>query len=143
MMLSSMNSDYSHGLNPFIKYFGLKRLLVIVLLGCVLFSLPAPEAKAMDPATIATVVAPIVIPIIKAALPYVIKGGVNFARGMFDVFIDLAGIVMLPVGLFEVSFGAPFGLVNSGLQDLKTGALAPVKMMWSMCLVPVKTCGAM
>jgi hypothetical protein len=97
----------------------------------------------MDPVTIASVAAPIVIPIIKAALPYVIKGGVNFFRGMLDVFIDLAGIIMLPVGLFEVSFGAPFGLVQSGLEDLKTGGLAPLRMMWSMCLVPLKTCGAM
>ena len=108
-----------------------------------LFCLPAPKAKAMDPVTIATVLAPIAIPIIKAALPYVIKGGVNFFRGTFDMFIDMAGIVMLPVGLFEVSFGAPFGLLKDGLENLKFGAMALPRMMWSMCLIPVKTVGAM
>ena len=138
-----MKSDYFLNVIKHLNGFGCKRLLAIVVLGSVLFFIPAQEAKAMDPVTIASVAAPIVIPIIKAALPYVIKGGINFFRGMLDVFIDLAGIVMLPVGLFEVSFGAPFSLVDSGLEDLKTGALAPVKMMWSMCLVPVKTCGAM
>ena len=115
----------------------------MVVLSCLLFSLPLSETKAMDPVTIATVAAPIIIPIVKAVLPYVIKGGVNFFRGMFDMFVDMAGIVMLPVGLFEISFGAPFGLFNDGLLNLKTGAMALPKMMWSMCLIPVKTVGVM
>ena len=138
-----MKSYYFLNVKTLLNGFGCKRFMAIAILGSVLFFIPAQEAKAMDPVTIASVAAPIIIPIIQAALPYVIKGGINFFRGMLDVFIDLAGIVMLPIGLFEVSFGAPFGLVNSGLEDLKIGALAPLKMMWSMCLVPVKTCGAM
>ena len=123
--------------------FGLQRIIIVVLMAGMLFCLPAPKAKAMDPATIATVLTPIVIPIIQAALPYVIKGGANFFRGMFDMFIDMAGIVMLPVGLVEISFGAPFGLFKDGLSSLKTGGLALPKMMWSMCLIPLKTVGAM
>ena len=120
-----------------------KRMSAVLLLGFTLFCFPVNESKAMDPVTIATLAAPVAIPIIKAALPYVVKGGVNFSRGMFDMFVDMAGIVMLPVGLFEVSLGAPFGLWRDGLLSLKTGALALPKMFWSMCLVPVKTFGAM
>ena len=117
--------------------------MVVVLVAGMLFCLPVPKARAMDPVSIATVLAPIAIPIIKAVLPYVIKGGVNFFRGMFDMFIDMAGIVMLPVGLAEISFGAPFGLFKDGVESLKMGGLALPKMMWSMCLIPVKTVGAM
>jgi len=123
--------------------FRIQRLFAIVFLFCALFFFSSPKAEAMDPVTIATLVAPIVIPIIKAAIPYIVKGGVNFFRGMVDMFIDMAGIVMLPVGLFEVSFGAPFGLFRDGLNSLKTGAMALPKMLWSMCLIPLKTVSAM
>ena len=114
------------------------KMLIIISLLFVLFSVPAPEAKAMEPISIAMMAAPIIIPIIKAMMPYVVKGAVNFFGAMVDVFVDMAGFAMLPFGMFEATLGAPFGLFPYGVKHMGSGALAPFKMMWSMCRVPVR-----
>ncbi len=105
------------------------------------FFVRTPEAKAMDPITIAAIAAPIVIPMVKAAMPYVLRGALNFAKGLFDVFLDMSGFFLLPLGMMEASLGAPFGLFDLGMSHLGRGAMAPLKMMWSTMLLPVKTCG--
>ena len=114
------------------------KIFITLTLIFTLFSVPAPEAKAMEPISIAMMVVPLVMPIIKGAIPYVVKGSVNFFGAMVDVGLDLAGFALLPFGMLEASFGAPFGLFKHGLKHMLTGAEAPFKMMWSMCLVPVR-----
>ena len=114
------------------------KIFITLALLFTLLSAPAPEAKAMEPISIAMMLAPIVMPIVKAMIPYFVKGTVNFFGAMVDVFVDLAGFALLPLGMFESSLGAPFGLFKHGLQHMTRGAIAPFKMMWSMCLVPVR-----
>ena len=114
------------------------KIFITIILLFMFFSVPAPEAKAMEPISLAMMAAPIVIPIVKAMMPYFVKGAVNFFGAMVDVFVDFAGFVMLPVGFFESTFGAPFGLFFYGLKDMGTGSMAPFKMMWSMFKVPVR-----
>ena len=114
------------------------KMFITIALLFTLFLVPAPEAKAMEPISIAMMLAPIVIPIVKAMIPYFVKGSVNFFGAMVDVFADLAGFALLPFGMFEATLGAPFGLWKHGLSHMGRGALAPLKMMWSMCRVPVR-----
>ena len=114
------------------------KMFITFALLFILFSAPAPEAKAFEPISIAMMAAPIVLPIVKAMIPYFVKGTVNFAGAMVDVFADLAGFVLLPLGMFESTLGVPFGLFSHGLKHMGRGSLAPFKMMWSMCRVPVR-----
>ena len=120
---------------------GFLRFALVLALISAAFFVHQPEAKAMDPITIAAIAAPIVIPIVKAAMPYVIRGAMNFAKGLFDVFLDMSGFLWVPLGMMESSLGAPFGLFGLGMSHMGRGFMAPLKMMWSTMLLPVKTCG--
>ena len=114
------------------------KIFVTSALIFILFSVPAPKAEAMEPISIAMIAAPIVIPIAKAMVPYIVKGGVNFFGGLVEVFVDMSGIFLLPIGLAESTFGAPFGLFPSGMKHMGNGCLAPFKMTWSTVTLPIK-----
>jgi hypothetical protein len=114
------------------------RLFLISALIFILYYTSEPEAAAMEPVTIAMMAAPIVIPIVKAMIPYFVKGGVNFFTAMVDVFVDMSGFFLLPFGMLESTVGAPFGLFKNGLYNMGQGCLAPFKMGWSMIRVPVR-----
>jgi len=117
------------------------RLFLIVSLFVSVFALPAPKAEAMDPITISMLAAPIVIPMVKAAMPYILKYAANFGKGMLDVFLEMAGFLLLPLGMLEASAGAPLGMFNLGMSHMGYGAMAPFKMMWQMMLIPMKVFG--
>jgi len=119
------------------------KIALIVILCVVFFTLPAPKAKAMEPISIAMMIAPIVIPIIKAAMPYVIKGAVNMGGAMLEVGVEMFRMLYIPLGFFEITFGAPFGLLQPGLKNLVDGSMAFPMMFIKMCAVPLKTVGAM
>jgi hypothetical protein len=119
------------------------KIIIIIMLGFLFFTLPAPKAKAMEPISMAMMLAPIVIPIIKAALPYMIKGAVNMGGAMFEVGVEMFRMIYIPLGFFEITFGAPFGLFQPGLINLRDGAIAFPMMFVKMCAVPFKTVGAM
>lgn len=117
------------------------KILLIVLLGLLVYSLPAPQTEAMEPISIAMMAAPIAIPIIKAALPYIIKGAVNMAGAMFEVGLEMCKWALIPVGFFEMTFGAPFGFFQPGLKNLVEGGVAMPMAFVKMCAVPLKTVG--
>lgn len=119
------------------------KIALIVLLGFLVFSMPAPETEAMEPISLALMLAPIAIPIIKAALPYILKGAVNMGGAMFEVGVEMFRLLYFPLGLFEITFGAPFGLFDAGLRNLADGSLALPKAFFLMCCVPLRTVGAM
>ena len=114
------------------------KMFFILTLVFLFLTVPKPEAKAMEPITIAMMAAPIVIPIVKAMIPYVVKGGTNLCVGLVDVFIDMAGLFLLPVGFVESTFLAPFGFFYPGVRHLGKGAIAPFKMTWSTLILPVR-----
>ena len=120
---------------------GFFRIVLLVAIFASVFTFSAPKAHAMDPITIAMLAAPIVIPMVKAAMPYIIKGAVNFGKGMLDVFAAMGGFLLVPWGMMEATLGAPFGLFNLGMSHMGRGALSPFKMMWQMMLVPFKIFG--
>ena len=117
------------------------KTFVTLALLVILFAVPAPKARAFEPITmsiIAAIVLPYAIKFVKAATPYVIKGAINFGKGMVDVFVDMCGFGWLPFGLMESTFGAPFGLFGRGVENMGYGSLAPFRAMWSMMKLPVR-----
>jgi hypothetical protein len=118
------------------------KILLTVLLACMAFSAPVQRCKAMEPVSMAMMLAPIAIPLIKAALPYVIKGAVNMGGAFFEVGIEMFNMLLFPVGLLESTLFAPWFFRN-GILHMGEGAMAMPKMFIQMLLVLPKTIGVM
>ena len=120
------------------------RKLLIIILVAVAFGIAIPKANAMDPVTIgilAPIILPYAIPVAETAGQYALKGLMNAGVGMIDVFKDMIGIFMLPVGFLEVTLGIPFGLFSNGCENIWTGISAPFKLAFStVMLVPRLFC---
>lgn len=114
------------------------RKLLIVLIASVAFAgVGIPKAKAMDPITIA-MLAPYALPVAEVAGAYALKGFTRAAAGVPDIFTDMVDVFMLPVGVFEVTLGWPFGFFGSGCRHVGVGAIAPLKLCYStVMLVPL------
>ena len=98
------------------------------------------KVEAIDPVTIA-ILAPVAIKAAEAARPYVIRGMINFAKGLFKVFKSAFGIIYLPYGLLKMMFGWPFGALRSGLVNTVKGLIAPFKMLFHVLMLPLYTVG--
>lgn len=122
----------------------MKRLLIIIMMATVFAGVGIPKAKAMDPVTIgilAPIILPYAIPVAETAARYALKGLMNAGVGMIDVFKDMVGVFMLPVGFLEVTLGIPFGLFSNGCENIATGFVAPFKLALStVMLVPRLFC---
>ena len=114
------------------------KTLIILAVATVLFSMPTPKLNAMEPVSVVSMVTPLIKPMIEAMIPYAVRGGVNFFNAFVDVFIDMTHILLLPFGMMESTFGAPFGLFGDGIGNMLKGCLAPLKMGWSMIRVPIR-----
>ena len=113
----------------------IRRYSIVLTLMVALFAFmaPQPEAKAMDPVTIA-ILAPIAIQVGKAMMPYIIKGLTNMGRMGLNVF-------RLPLGILQLTLLAPFGAFYSGLQNTVIGFIAPFKMAFFVLMMPVAAFG--
>jgi len=118
------------------------KFILILLLGFLAFSMPTQQAKAMEPISMAMMLAPIVIPIVKAALPYIFKGAVNMAGAMIEVGMEMFNMILLPIGFFETTVGA-YWWFDSGVTHLTDGGMALPKSLFLMLLVLPKTIGVM
>jgi hypothetical protein len=122
----------------------MKKLLVVIVVVAAFMGVGIPKAKAMDPVTIgilAPIILPYAIPVAETAAQYALKGLVNAGVGMVDVFKDMVGVFMMPVGFLEVTLGMPFGLFSNGCENIGTGFVAPFKLAFStVMLVPRLFC---
>ena len=119
----------------------MKKTFILLILICMAFTFfPAPEAQAMDPATI-SLLAPVAIKAAEVAAPYVIKGLAGAAKQMVVIGKDLIGVMRLPLGFVQVAFLAPFGQLRSGVRNLALGAIAPFKLAFHAALLPVAMAG--
>lgn len=116
--------------------------MLIILVGFLVLTMPAPKAEAMEPISIAMLVLPIAIPIIKAALPYILRGAVNMAGAMFEVGVEMCNMALLPMSFFETTIGA-YWFWDSGVEHLVEGGMAFPKSLFLMLLVLPKTFGVM
>ena len=115
--------------------------IALCLLASVLFA-PcfAPRAKAMDPVTIA-ILAPIAIKGAKVAAPYVARGFVSGCVQMKKMTFDVAKIMALPLGLCQMTIGAPFGYFKRGANNCWTGIQSPFKLLWDVIMLPIAFTG--
>ena len=121
----------------------MRKYAVILTLTVMMFAFfyPQPEARAMDPVTIA-ILAPIAIQVAKAMMPYVIRGMINMGRMGMKAGREMLSILRLPLGLVQVIFLWPWGRnFSSGLRNIGHGAVAPFMMTFYFLLLPFSAFG--
>ena len=119
-----------------------KTFLLTLVLTCSFVMVPQPKAKAfVDPVT-AAIVAPIAINAAKAALPYVLKGLARAGGKLIKAGIEVLHIFRLPLGLLQVTLGAPW-FFSDGIYNIIRGGLAPFKLTWHIIEVPLSIVGVM
>ena len=121
----------------------MRRYAMILTLTVMMFAFfyPQPEARAMDPVTIA-VLAPIAIQVAKAMMPYVIRGMINMGRMGMKAGREMLSILRLPLGLIQVIFLWPWGRnFSSGLRNIGHGFVAPFMMTFYCLLLPFSAFG--
>ena len=114
-------------------------LTVIVMMFA--FFYPQPEARAMDPVTIA-ILAPIAIQVAKTMMPYVVKGMINMGRMGLKAGKELVSILRLPLGLIQVILLFPWGRnFSSGIRNIGHGGVAPFMFAFYCLLLPFSAFG--
>lgn len=127
--------EYIFNMHKFIKFL-IPLLVLLFMLGPV----TAPEARAMDPVTIA-ILAPLAVKGAKIAAPYVVRGLICGSKQMGKIGFDAAKILFLPIGLIQMTLGAPFGQFSNGVNHCWHGILSPFKMVWDTIMLPMAFTG--
>ena len=117
-----------------------KKILLLTLVLTLLAPGLAPRAEAMDPVTIA-ILAPLAVKAAKVAAPYVVRGMKCGALQMKKIGFDLAKILALPLGLCQMTVGAPFGYFKLGANNCWTGIQSPFKFIWDTLMLPLAFTG--
>ena len=119
----------------------MRRFIRIVFLSlALLFVCPPEPARAIDPITLA-ILAPIALQLAEAARPYVIRGLINFGKGLLKVGVCVLQLSYIPFGLFKMIFLSRRGEFRSGLVYVFRGGIAFGKMLCHILLLPVYLCG--
>ncbi len=118
----------------------IRRTLLIFLVGLFAYLVfPQPEAKAMDPVTIA-ILTPIAIQVAREASPYIIRGFANAAKGFVAMGKDMIDVFRLPLGFFQTTFLCPWYL-KDGIYNLFHGGIAPLKLGFHAACLPLYAIG--
>ena len=121
-----------------------RRLCLMILFTGLLtgfFMNSAPEARAIDPVTIA-ILTPIAIKAAQVAAPYVYRALANMGKASLRIFPDLIGIFKLPIGIGMVVLGWPFsGVAAKGAVYSLQGICAPFQLVWHTLMIPVAAFG--
>ncbi len=118
----------------------LRRWKFVLLLSVFLCSMVPPQAKAIDPVTIA-ILAPIAIKAAKVMRPYIQKGLVAGTKGIIQTGKDTLEILYLPWGVVQMTLGLPFGGLGPGLTNVGKGLIAPFKVVGDVLLLPIQFTG--
>ena len=117
------------------------KLMKIFLVGAAIMAAVAPEpAHAIDPVTIA-ILAPIALQAAEAARPYVIRGMINFGKGLLKIGKASLELFYIPYGLFKMICLAPWGEFRSGVVYTIRGGIGIGKILTHTLLLPVYMCG--
>lgn len=117
-----------------------KKLLLLALAFALFAPAAAPRLEAMDPVTIA-ILAPLALKAAKIAAPYVVRGFLCGCSQLAKCGIDLAKILNLPLGLFQMTLGAPFGYFKAGANNCWYGVQSPFKFVWDTLMLPLSFTG--
>jgi hypothetical protein len=113
---------------------------MLFLIAVLTAALVPQRADAIDPVTIA-ILAPIALQAAQAARPYVVRGMINFGKGMLKVGKASLDVFFLPYGLFKIIFLSPWGEFRSGVIYTIRGGLGIGKMLFYTLLLPIYMCG--
>ncbi len=113
-------------------------ILILVLTVGGVFS--APEAKALDPVTIA-LLAPAAIRLAEATHPYLMHGLGCAARGMAKAGFAGFKMLYLPWGIIQSTLGAPIGGLGPGISNIMEGGVAPFEFVFRVVMLPVNLFG--
>ena len=114
-----------------------KFFLITFLAAFAAWMYPQPEAHA-DPVTLA-LLAPMAIEAANTASPYVVKWLVGIGGVMLKMGKDTFEIFLLPLGLMEIIFVAPFytSCFKQGAHFMLKGAIAPFRLCFHTLLLPL------
>ena len=121
----------------------MRKYAVIFTISVMMFAFfyPQPEAKAMDPVTIA-ILAPIAIQMAKTMMPYVVRGLKNMGKMGLKAGKELVSVLRLPLGLIQVLLLFPWGRnFSSGIQNIGHGLIAPFIFAFYCVLLPFSAFG--
>jgi len=120
----------------------MKRKFLLLTIMCSMFFMlvPVQKTKAIDPVTIA-VLAPVAIKVAQIAQPYVVKGLINFGKGLLGCGKDLIEIFRLPLGFIQATLGLPFGGLSHGIRNIFMGCVAPFKLGFHTVMLPINIFG--
>jgi hypothetical protein len=119
-----------------------RTILIILSLAIVMMAFPPPKARAIDPITMA-ILAPVAMKAAEAAKPYIIRAAVGTGKGLLKIGKDAFQILYLPLGLCEMTIGAPFKKFRKGLVHVVRGGLvAPTRLLLHIFILPVYMVGA-
>lgn len=115
----------------------MRRIITICLLAAmVAIAFPMPEAKAIDPVTMA-ILAPVAIKAAEKAAPYLYRGVYNSGKCLLQMGKDTAQILYLPYGLGYMCVGG----MKHGLVYVIKGGIAPAKLVVHTLLLPLMLLG--
>jgi len=117
-----------------------KKLLPLALALAFFAPCSIPEARAMDPVTIA-ILAPIAVKGAKIAAPYVVRGFICGCKHLGKMCIDIAKILNLPLGLCQMTIGAPLGYFKIGANNCWYGIQSPFKFVFDTLMLPIAFVG--
>jgi len=121
----------------------MRKYAVIFTISVMMFAFfyPQPEAKAMDPVTIA-ILAPIAIQMAKTMMPYIVRGLKNMGKTGLKAGKELISVLRLPLGLIQVLLLFPWGRnFSSGLRNIGNGIIAPFVFAFYCVLLPFSAFG--
>ncbi len=114
-------------------------LFLIIVLTAAFYFQPQPEAKAIDPVTIA-ILTPIAIKAAQIMAPYLIRALRHMGVTMVKAGVQLIGIFRLPIGLLQSTIFAPWCFM-SGLANIGVGLISPIKFVGYVLLIPLSAFG--
>lgn len=118
----------------------LKSLKIFLFAVAVMAAVTPERVHAIDPVTIA-ILAPIALQAAEAARPYVIRGMINFGKGLLKIGKASLDLFFIPYGLFKMIFLSPWGEFRSGVVYTMRGGIGIGKIVVHTLLLPVYICG--
>lgn len=121
---------------------GMKKFIMILLVAVLVLPFGAMKARAIDPITL-MILAPVAVKAAEIAKPYIIKSVIGTGRGLIKISRDAFHILYLPLGLLEMTIGAPFKRFRTGVKHvIRGGVIAPIRLILHSFLLPAYMIGA-
>lgn len=116
-------------------------ILILTAVSVLTVALPIPESNAfLDPVTI-MILAPIALKAAAIAKPYVIRGLMNLGKHCVKMGSAMLEFMRMPVGMIQMTLGAPFGGLAPGLKNIVKGGLGLGKFIVRATMIPLAIFG--